>query len=352
MALLREWKAEIDWETEAYLDRVIKEISKKDALMTEALKYVKNIALCGGKRLRGAYMCAGYLAAGGKDVKRIIKTSVSVELIHVFLLIHDDIIDRDLKRHNLDSVHARYEKLGRKFLAPEEAKHFGESMALIIGNMVGALGNQVIFQSGFEAKKIMKALDELQSVVSWTVVGEAQDIFFQTRKQATEAEVIKMYENKTARYTVDGPLKLGAILGGADEKLIEFLHRYASTVGVAFQIKDDILGIFGNERKLGKSVGADITEGKFTLLLAKALELANSQEKKRLRLLLGKKDISKKEIEEVQIIMKRTGALEYAENKAKALVAEGIKAIEMASVNKKIKNFLKEVAQYMVDRNL
>ena len=104
--------------------------------MADALEYVQKMVLAGGKRLRPAFMYYGYLTAGGKDKERIIKTSASIELIHTFLLIHDDIIDRDNLRHGLDTIHERYRKLSRKFFKDVDYEHFGESMAIIIGDMV------------------------------------------------------------------------------------------------------------------------------------------------------------------------------------------------------------------------
>src|SRR4030042_6057598 len=109
------------------------------------------------------------------------------------------------------------------------------------------------------------------------------------KKKTTEKEVLKMYEYKTAKYTIEGPLHLGAILAGADDKLLKTFSAYAIPVGIAFQIQDDILGLFGDEKKLGKPVGSDIRQGKFTILAAKAVEKASGKQKKIIKNILGKK---------------------------------------------------------------
>lgn len=350
--MLDVFKEEIDREIEEYLDKVIKETKKKDKLMTDAVKYVKKLALSGGKRLRPAFMYYGYLAAGGKEEEKIIKASVSVELVHLFLLIHDDIIDRDERRHGMDTVHYRYSQIGRKLFARKDHEHFGNSMALIIGDMVNALGNKIIFNSGFKPENIMKALTRLQQIISYTVIGQSQDIFIEYRGKATEREVLQMYENKTAKYTIEGPMHLGASLAGASEEFLEKLSHYALPIGIAFQIQDDILGIFGSEKKLGKKVGSDIEEGKQTILVVKALHRGNFRQRKLLHSLLGKRDLLKEEAQMFQSIITETGSLEYAKKLSNELMLKGKRFVEKIKMRKEAKEFFIEVANYMAEREL
>lgn len=349
---LDEFKQKVDVEIKAYLDKQIRETAKRDALMAEALRYVRKMALVGGKRLRPAFMYYGYLAGGGRERERMIRTAVSIELIHIFLLIHDDIIDQDNKRHGVDTMNFHYEKFGRRFFKDKDPKHFGSAMAIIIGDMVGALGNQIIFDSGFKAERVIKALHKLQSIVAFTVIGQAQDIFIEYRKKAAEKEVLSMYENKTAKYSIEGPLHLGAALAGAPEKLSRGLSAYSIPLGVAFQVQDDILGIFGSEKKLGKKIGADIAEGKQTLLVVKAKEKGNRKQREMLERLLGKKELSPAEIESFREIIRKTGALDYAKNLSDRLVRKSQKALAELKVNPEAKNFLGEIAEYMVKREL
>lgn len=349
---LADFKAKIDPEIEQYMDEIIGKAKEKDRFVTDALKYVKKTLLAGGKRLRPAFMCYGYLAAGGKDQEEILKTSVSVELIHTYLLIHDDIIDSDLMRHGMDTMHYRYRKIGKKLFSESDSRQFGDSMAIIIGDMVSALGNQALFQSRFKPERVIEALNRLQAVVSLTVIGQSQDVGLGYKKKGTEQEVMKMYENKTARYTIEGPLHLGAILAGADKKLLDALSRYSVPIGMAFQIQDDILGIFGSEKKLGKPVGSDIKEGKQTILIVKARELADSQEKIILKNILGKKDLSHEDIENFRKVVIDTGALDYAKNMSGNLISRGKKALEKVVMDKKAKDFLLGIADYMINREL
>jgi len=346
------FKKKVDVEIEKYLDQAIEETCKADADMGDALKHVKKIVMAGGKRARPALMYYGYLAVGGKELQKIIKTSVSIELIHLFLLIHDDIIDKDGMRHGVITTHEHYKKIGKTFIKNNDPAHFGISMAIIIGDTVGALGNQIIFNSGFDPKLIIEALFELQGIISMTVIGESEDIHIENRGKATVSEILKMYENKTAKYTFEGPLHLGAILGGANKKILDHLSKYAIPIGIAFQIQDDILGVFGSEEKTGKPTGSDIRQGKYTILVAKAMECGNSKQRKMIKELLGNNKITEIEIEEFRVIIRETGSAEYASKLSKKLVLEGKAALDGIEIKQEAKDFLKGIADYMINREL
>jgi len=346
------FKKQVDQELEIYLDKTIEKAEEHDAIVADALRYVKKVVLAGGKRIRPAFMYYGYLAAGGKEREKIIRASISIELVHVFLLIHDDIMDRDNTRHGIDTVHYKYEKLGKTFFKEGDFQHFGRSMAIIIGDMVGAFGNQIIYDSKFDSDLIMQALSRLQSIIAMTVIGQSQDIFIEYKKEATEKEILSMYENKTAKYTIEGPLHLGATLNGATDEELKMLSSYAIPIGIAFQIQDDILGIFGSEKKLGKQVGSDIEEGKQTILVAKAREFGNKSQKEILNNILGKKNLAIKDIEAFQQMIIASGSLEYANKMARELILQGKAALDNMKIEPEAKDFLEGIAQYMIEREL
>lgn len=351
-AILKECKGKFDIELERYLDRVIAEVREKDVFVADALEYVKKFSLSGGKRLRSTLMYYGYLAAGGKDRDKMIKAALSVELIHIFLLIHDDIIDRDEFRHGVETAHIHYRKAGKLLFPGSDADHFGDSIALIMGDMVHALGNQVLFEADFDPKLILKALSKLQSVVALTVIGQTKDVYIEHLRQASEEEILLMYEYKTARYTIEGPLHLGAILAGADESLLDGLSRYAVPLGIAFQIQDDILGIFGSEEKLGKPVGSDIQEGKRTILVSRAMKVLSAPDQKELNAILAKGDaLTHWDGERFRDLIRQSGALEYAQTMAKKHISEGRKImLELKGIDPEAQAFLVGVADFMEQR--
>ncbi|KKW06731.1 MAG: hypothetical protein UY41_C0016G0001, partial [Candidatus Moranbacteria bacterium GW2011_GWE1_49_15] len=223
---LANFKEKIDKEIEVFLDGKILEISKDDEWVAEGMKYVKDLVLAGGKRIRPALMYWGYKAADGEDEEKIMKACVGIELVHIFLLIHDDIIDRSERRHGLETVNLWGERKGRKMFERGDIRRFGYSMATIFGDMAYAWANQAILEAELDPKNTLKALSYLQDIVSLTVVGQSQDLVIEYKLEAKEDEISQMYRNKTAKYTFEGPLHLGALLAGADEKVLASFSGY------------------------------------------------------------------------------------------------------------------------------
>ncbi|MCX6767076.1 MAG: polyprenyl synthetase family protein [Candidatus Moranbacteria bacterium] len=349
---LQNYKKIVDQKLAEYFEKGIKEAKKIDPLAVQAAKNIRDLTLAGGKRLRAAFMYWGYKAAGGRDDDKMVEASMSIELTNIFLLIHDDIIDRDDFRHGVETIHKRYEKLARRYYKKTDPVHFGDSMALVIGDMAAAAGNEIIFNSKFPPERILKALAKLQDIVSVTVGGELMDVVLEARRKATEKEILKVHENKTAKYTVEGPLHLGALLAGADKKTLDLFSAYAVPVGIGFQIQDDILGIFGDERKLGKPVGSDLRKGVQTLLITKALENANTQQRKWIRNMMGNPKADARDIEEFKKIVIDTGSLEYSKNFSQKLIKQGKDAIEKGDIPKNAKEFLSGIADYLMNREV
>ncbi|HBB36432.1 MAG: hypothetical protein UX02_C0004G0060 [Candidatus Moranbacteria bacterium GW2011_GWC1_45_18] len=349
---LQNYKKTLDRSLAQYFAKKLREMREVGPSAKDAVKCIRDLILAGGKRVRAGFMYWGYRAAGGNDFEKIIEASMSIELTHIFLLIHDDIIDRDDFRHGVQTIHKRYEGLAKKFYKKAEPKHFGDSMAIVAGDMAAAFGNEIIFNSRFSPERKQKALLKLQEIVVNTVSGEILDVMLEAKGRATEKEIIEVHRNKTAKYTVEGPLHLGALLAGADEKILKVLSEYAVPVGIAFQIQDDILGAFGNEKKLGKPVCSDLREGKQTLLIVKALENSDVKQKKLVKKLLGNKNVSESDIESFRRVIRETGSFEYSQNLARKYVEEGKAAIEKSDFNREVKAFLIGIADYIVKREV
>jgi len=356
---LQNYKKTLDKKLAEYFAKKLKEMREFGPSAKGAVKSIRDMVLAGGKRVRAGFMYWGYRAVRvekrdrDRDWReRIIEASMSIELTHIFLLIHDDIIDRDDFRHGISTIHKKYENLAKRFYKKVDPKHFGGSMAIVVGDMAAAFGNDIIFNSRFAPERKQKALSKLQEIVVNTVSGEILDVMLEAKGKATEKEILEVHRNKTAKYTVEGPLHLGAFLAGAKEKELEILSDYAVPVGIAFQIQDDILGAFGDEKKLGKPVCSDLREGKQTLLIAKVLEFGNESDRKTIRSLLGKKDISEREIELFRDMVKSTGSLAYSQNLAKKYAEKGKAAVEKSDFEKEVKEFLIGIADYIVDREV
>ena len=354
--ILKEYKKRFDPCLEKYFKQKIKKAKEVDFFASQAIKMIADFTLAGGKRIRPALVYYGYLASGGKEDQKILEVSMSLELIHSFLLIHDDIIDRDEKRHGITTVHEKYKKIGQRIISKskEDSAHFGNSMAIITGDIAYAMANEIIFNSKFSPEIIIKALDKMQNIVYITCAGEMLDVVMENRGRTSEKEILHMFEGKTSRYTFEGPLHFGSILSGnSDKKILDKFSAYSLPLGKAFQIRDDILGIFGDEKKTGKPVGSDVSEGKQTLLLLKALQNGTREQKKNLQKYLGKKDLTKNELEEFRQIIRETGSLKYNQELAENFVAQSLEALKKIEFkNKEAKFFMEGLAEYIIKREV
>ena len=354
--VLNAYKKKLDLFLAEYFETKIVEARKIDPLAVRTIEVLRRFTLSAGKRVRPALAYFGYLAAGGKNKEEMIRTSMAIELVHIFLLIHDDIIDRDEKRHGIETVHETYKKWGKELGLPEaETGHFGNSMAIVVGDAAYLLANEILYKAKFKAEIIIATLEKTQEIAYRTTQGQMMDVLVGAKGTATEKEIGSIHENKTARYTFEGPLHLGVTLAGkkADKKLMDVLSAYALPVGRAFQMRDDMLGIFGEEKKLGKAVGADIIEGKQTLLIVKAIEKSTREQKAQIKKLLGKKDLSLPELEIFRKIIRDTGSLEYSQNLSEKLVADALLALEKFQFeNMEAKNFLEGIAKYIIKREV
>lgn len=350
---LRDFKKRIDVEIGLYFDGVIADVKSEDIFLAELLGRVKAFVLSGGKRLRGALLYYGYKLSGGDNDREIIQACVGIELVHSFFLVHDDIMDRDDIRHGVDTLHREFAKVGEIFSSKKESEHFGTSMAITAGDLLGSMGSQRIFSLQFPAERIVRALSVLQGSISRTGLGQAMDVYMGYSRQATEESIISMYTHKTARYTFECPLQLGGILAGATQESLDSFSRYALPLGIVFQLQDDVLGIYGDERAIGKSVGSDVSEGKMTLLVVKALDLGTEKEKRELLSFMGKKDISEKDIFRIREIFKSSGAYTYVRKLMEERLQEGLLvAHTFPDTYFQAKEFLVGIAEYLKNRRM
>jgi geranylgeranyl diphosphate synthase type I len=319
-----------------------KEASKIDQLAVDVLKTLKDY-ISGGKKIRGALTVLGYQCAGGASLKDIIPVSAAVEIMHSCLLIHDDFVDNDEFRRGKPTVHKLYSR--------NMSEHYGASMAVIIGDVGIFLCNQILAASNFDGEKKALATYEFQKLLINTGYGELMDIAFDYKNNLSWDDILKIRIYKTSHYTFVMPLTVGALLAGSDKKVIEAIKKFGEPIGVAFQLRDDTLGIFGDSNKTGKSSESDIREGKKTLILTKALELSNRQDSHYLKRWYGVRDAKAGQIKKVRKIFKNSGACEYSEKLSRQLVEEGKRAIPQIVQKKKYQEVLDSLADYVIFRD-
>ncbi len=346
--ILEHYKEKIEFRLKTFLDEKISEAEKISDSSGEIMQYIKDFNLRGGKRIRSILIIMAYKSLGGKNENTIIDIAVSAELMQSFLLIHDDIIDDDDLRRGGPTFHRIY---AEKYKGCDNPKNFGESMAIIAGDLLASFGNEIISKSAFDEEKKLKLLQKFNKIVKLTGYGEIIDILSGLKTNVTEQDILKMHRLKTAIYTIEGPLHMGAIAAGASDEQLKTLTNYAIPLGQAFQIKDDILGMFGSEVKLGKPADSDIKEGKKTLLIIKAIENSSDENKKFIRHCLGKKEITSEGLSKLREILKKSGALDYSKELSEKLVNKAKDAIKNSDFEKQGKDFLLEIADYIIKRD-
>lgn len=334
----------INKELKIFFDKKITDL--QDDFFIDITKSLAEYTLRGGKRIRPIFMLYGYEAITNKIDKKVIRLSIFLELIQSSLLIHDDIMDQDKLRRGGITIHEKYAKYLKK-----NDGHFGESLAIIIGDLAMNFAYEIISTCEFDADIKIKIINLVSQYVSDVDYGQSQDVRLAKMTKYSLADIYNVHYYKTMIYTTMMPLIVGATLGGASEKQIKQISEYAKNTGIAFQIQDDVMGIFGDEKKLGKPIGSDLSENKKTLLTLKALEKANIKQKKVLNNLLGKDNITKQEIEEFQKIVIETGSLKYSKDLAHKYIETAMKTISQANINKKTKKELIDIARYIINRD-
>lgn len=348
---LKKFKIELEKILPQYLTEQVKksaQISPKVKILAEE---VKDMTMRGGKRIRAALFYYSYLAHNGKNKKEALRVSTAMELMQTFLLIHDDIIDNDSVRRGGPTAHKSFEKIAEEFDKKIDKRLFGISGALLAGDLACSMSNEIIADSEFRPKDIVRALKEFNQVYALEYYGEFLDIYSEAQNEIEEKDIILIHKLKTVPYTFNGPIKMGAILAEADEEKLKKLDTYIVSLGVAFQIQDDILGMFGSEEKLGKSTFSDLREGKKTLLILDALKCANSKQKKIITKNLGNSAVGLSELEQVRKIVVETGALNRSNKFVEKYIQKAIKSIELSGMKNESKDFFIGVAKYMAERD-
>lgn len=350
---LERFKGIFDEELKTYLRSKEKEYRDISPFVYELFKNISEFTLRGGKRLRPALVYHGYRLFGDDKEKELVELSMFVELVQTYLLIHDDIFDRASIRRNGPTFHKIYEKIATEN-EWGDTSHFGNTVGILGGDMASSLFNEVIINSDFPDDRKNKVLGVVTNLVANVLIGQIEDFIMMFKTDFTEEDVEKIFLYKTVKYTFEMPLLSGAILAGrdVDEKDVMVLKEYSRFAGMAFQLRDDILGIFGDEQKTGKPSTSDIEEGKKTLLVLRAEKEATEDQKAILNNLLGKNNLTEKEADDFRKVIIDTGSLEYSKDKCKEYVSNAKRALLNVELRNTSWDFLNSLADYMVVRNI
>ena len=204
--------------------------------------------------------------------------------------------------------------------------------------------------SPFKDEYVKKALCKYAEIVKNVGYGQILDITSEKKRSITEDEIMMIHKLKTASYTIEGPLQIGAMLAGANEEDLQIMSNYGTPLGLAFQMQDDILGLFGSEEKIGKPVGSDIREGKKTLLIFHALGKCGEKEKGIITRALGNEHVTMDEIDIIRDIVREIGSLDYSKKLVSENTEKAIQVIEGSNFRDEAKEFLVEIADFIGSR--
>jgi geranylgeranyl diphosphate synthase, type I len=333
------------------LNHLVAEPHVRDFLLSYPLR--------GGKSLRPALVALAAGAASGEDFRdKTLPLQGAVELYHNWTLIHDDIIDDDNFRRGKPSLHREIEAAAKMAPNDETAEKYGRDIAILVGDLMHGFVNLLSFrlvEEGISPESVISILRLMHAELTPSLVdGEARDVRF-TRENigdVSEDQVIEMLEGKTAalfEYCGTSGAMAGLNLTSPCDSKVEALAGFSRAAGLAFQIQDDILGLIGDEEKLGKPRGSDLREGKHTLLLTHAFRNGSDTQLAALEPFIGKKDITPEEVDLAEKIFREIGTIDHVSKIAKDYIESALPFLEALEPSPS-RELLARLAAFIVDR--
>jgi geranylgeranyl diphosphate synthase, type I len=301
--------------------------------------------LAAGKRLRPAFCYWGWRGAGGEDGQAILAAAAALELLHASALVHDDVMDASDTRRGRPSLHRRFAIRHAEQRWQGSPESFGTGAAILMGDLLLSWTDGMYHASGLPAGALRRGQAVLDLMRTELIAGQYLDLLGQAGGDGTVDSALRVAKYKTARYTIERPLHLGAALAGSpDGPVPAAFSAYGLPLGVAFQLRDDILGVFGDPAQTGKPAGDDVREGKQTVLLAIARARAGAAQARVIGERLGDPGLDEAGAAEVRAVITDTGALAACEAMVREHVAQAVAALGQAPITDEAKTALAELA--------
>jgi geranylgeranyl diphosphate synthase type I len=303
-----------------------------------------DFVLGGGKRLRPAFCYWGARAVGVADTVPLIRAAASLELLQACALVHDDVIDNSATRRGQPAAHERFAALHREAGWAGDSGSFGAATAILLGDLFLVWSDAMLAASGLDADALRRARPVVDTMRVELMAGQYLDVVEQARGGGSVERALRVATYKAAKYTVERPLHLGAAIGDAGADAIAAFTGYGLPLGEAFQLRDDLLGVFGDPSVTGKPAGDDLREGKRTVLVALALDAASATDRESLNHGLGDPDLDDAGVAALRDIVVRSGAAAEVESIITDRVAAAVKALESADIEPAAAQALAELA--------
>jgi geranylgeranyl diphosphate synthase type I len=302
-----------------------------DALLPIA-DTIEHFVLGGGKRLRPAFAYWGYRAAGGADRDEVVAAAAALEFVQASALIHDDVMDGSDTRRGEPAVHRRFEALHQESKWLGEPAGFGTASAILLGDLCLVWSDDLLHSSGLDPVTLARARRVFDDMRTEVTVGQYLDIHTQVTGDTSVARAGLVARFKAAKYTVERPLLLGAAFADAPTEVFRAYSAFGLPLGEAFQLRDDVLGVFGDPAVTGKPAGDDLREGKRTYLVAAAFVVADEAAARQLSDGLGDPGLDEAGIRRLREIIIATGALDRTEERIAELTRSALAALGSVSL--------------------
>ncbi|MGW0390605.1 polyprenyl synthetase family protein [Streptomyces sp. NPDC003042] len=335
------FKARIDRELEQFVAREAAQLLAIDTDLAPVAEQLQ-VAVAHGKRLRAAFCYWGWRAAGQPDSDALVRTAASVELVHAAAVVHDDIIDDSPIRHGLPTAHSAL--CGAQQQGPARSKSVARALAMLVGDLLISLAGQLFVTSGLPAAYLTRARPLWADLARELIAGECLEILRTGAVPDTDAS-LKVIRYKTAKYTVEQPLLIGGALAGAGPRLREAFSAYGLPLGEAFQLRDDLLGLFGDPARTGKANLDDLRTRRPTVLLAETWQAAGPADREQLRRVLERRHVGTRDLHAVRDVMSRLGAPARVENMINARVEEAARVLDEVDLPAHAARALAELAR-------
>jgi geranylgeranyl diphosphate synthase, type I len=315
--------------------------------LDDVARAARQVVLGGGKRLRPLFTYWGWRAVRNEVPPALIDAAASLELLHSCALVHDDLMDRSDTRRGYAATHTAFAALHRDRGWRGASSDFGDAAAIVLGDLLLSWADALYTRAalGDAARHVF---DEMRQLV---MAGQYLDMQVQARGDFSVSDALRVIRFKTSKYTVEGPLHLGAAAAGASEDTLHALSAYALPIGEAFQLRDDILGVFGDPVMTGKPAGDDLREGKRTLLVAVAMERATPDQAVLLRKYLGVRSLDSHQVHELRAVLVESGALDEVEQRIATCTAEARSGLRDAAISPAARDALDDLAVAATQRH-
>jgi len=318
----------IDGALRAFLTDRRAQLTAIDVDLAPLSDAIEALVLGGGKRLRPAFAYWGYRAAGGPDSDAVVAAVAALELVQASALIHDDLIDRSDTRRGEPAAHRRFSEVHLKAGWHGEPAEFGAAAAILLGDACLVWSDELLHGSGLDPQTLARCRPTFDGMRTEVTAGQYLDVLTQATGDTSLRRASTVARYKSAKYTVERPLLIGAAIADAPVALRVAYSGFGLPLGEAFQLRDDVLGVFGDPMVTGKPAGDDLREGKRTYLIAAALEKATAAQREAVLARLGDSNLDAAGVADLREIIVETGALARTEERIAELTTAALDALE------------------------